>query len=70
MAEGAPLLREYTLTRIVGSNPILSAIFLISRQFAAQTPPIERPDRPGRGRAPGGGFEDTLTYSAIIQIMN
>ena len=25
VAEGAPLLREYTLTRIVGSNPILSA---------------------------------------------
>ena len=24
-AEGAPLLREYTLTGIVGSNPILSA---------------------------------------------
>ena len=27
-AEGAPLLREYTGDRIVGSNPILSAIFL------------------------------------------
>ncbi len=26
MAEGAPLLREYTLTRIEGSNPSLSAI--------------------------------------------
>ena len=27
VAEGAPLLREYTGDRIVGSNPILSAIF-------------------------------------------
>ncbi len=27
MAEGAPLLREYTFTRIEGSNPFLSAIF-------------------------------------------
>ena len=28
MAEGAPLLRVYTLTRIEGSNPSLSAIRL------------------------------------------
>ena len=27
MAEGAPLLRAYTLTRIEGSNPFLSATF-------------------------------------------
>jgi hypothetical protein len=28
VAEGAPLLRAYTLTRIEGSNPFLSATFL------------------------------------------
>ena len=30
MAEGAPLLRVYTLTRIEGSNPSLSAIYCIA----------------------------------------
>ncbi len=29
VAEGAPLLREYTLTRIEGSNPFLSATLIL-----------------------------------------
>ena len=33
VAEGAPLLREYTLTGIAGSNPALSAIFVIKPLF-------------------------------------
>jgi hypothetical protein len=37
VAEGAPLLRVYTLTRIEGSNPFLSAILFdqypVSKKF-------------------------------------
>ena len=42
MAEGAPLLREYTGDRIEGSNPSLSDAFLYHAQFDIMHKPYNR----------------------------
>ncbi len=57
MVEWGGLENRCARKRTEGSNPSLSASYLISRQFVVQTLPIGRPDRSGRGRALGEGFE-------------
>jgi hypothetical protein len=50
----------------MGSNPIVSAILLISRQFAALMAPMGRADRAAPGRAcEPCGFEMAPLCSAI-----
>lgn len=59
MAEGAPLLRAYTLTRIEGSNPFLSA----SHFSYFEAVPITWPQTP-----PRGGIWTTLVSPLSIHI--
>ena len=55
--------------RVGGSIPSLATISLISRQFALLTVPMERPDRPARGRAcEPCGFEEVWLLSPISLI--
>ena len=53
--------------RVGGSIPSLATISLISRQFALLTVPMERPDRPARGRAcEPCGFEEVWLLSPVF----
>jgi hypothetical protein len=60
VAEGAPLLREYTLTRIVGSNPTLSAgrrFYIVEDAVYA---PVAQLDRATVYGTVGWRFESSL----------
>ncbi len=65
-AEGAPLLREYGLTPIEGSNPSLSAILACTCKELNHSAPVAQLDRVP-GYEPGGREFESLRARHIIK---
>ena len=70
MVECTALEMRHGGNSIGGSNPSLSASFLVSRQFATLTAPMGRPFGRSRSRALGFKFELRPSLSAILSVLN